>query len=115
MHHVGGNPPTNASHARGIDSAEKTRRIGCKPKPPYKICKGDHLTHLCPTIPEIQQVWSLFECPSNLESTLVSQQSIQPLVNEVIDSMQSLTDPTLLLGDDVSNDNVVPQLIQLVV
>jgi hypothetical protein len=49
--HVGDVKPTTASHAGGINSIEKPRQIGCKPKFPCKLCKGDHLTHLCPGIP----------------------------------------------------------------
>jgi hypothetical protein len=40
------NPLATASHARGIDIVEKPRHIGCEPKFPCNICKGDHLTHL---------------------------------------------------------------------
>jgi hypothetical protein len=40
------------SHAVGIDSFEKPRWIGRKPKFPCKLCKGDHLTHLCPSLLE---------------------------------------------------------------
>jgi hypothetical protein len=48
--HVGSNPPATASHVGGIDTVEKPRCIGCKPKFPCNICEGDHLTHLCPAI-----------------------------------------------------------------
>jgi hypothetical protein len=51
--HVGDVQPTTASHVGGIDSVEKPRWIGCKPKFPCNICKGDHLTHLCPGLPEV--------------------------------------------------------------
>jgi hypothetical protein len=51
--HVGDVQPTTASHVGGIDSVEKPRWIGRKPKFPCNICKGDHLTHLCPGIPEV--------------------------------------------------------------
>jgi hypothetical protein len=44
--HVGDVQPTIASHAGGIDSVEKPRWIGCKPKFPCNLCKGYHLTHL---------------------------------------------------------------------
>jgi hypothetical protein len=49
------------------------------------------------------------------ESSLVSQQSIQSLVDEVVMSMQSLVDTTLILGGDVSLDHVVSHPIQPVV
>jgi hypothetical protein len=48
--HVGDVKLAIASHARGIDSVEKPRRIRRKPKFPCNICKGDHLTHMCPGI-----------------------------------------------------------------
>jgi hypothetical protein len=51
--HVEGKQPTTTSHVGGIDSVEKPRWIGRKPKFPCNICKGDHLTHLCPGIPEV--------------------------------------------------------------
>jgi hypothetical protein len=46
---------------------------------------------------------------------LVSQHSIQPLVDEAIVSMQSSTDPTPILGVDAPSDHVVLQSIQPVV
>jgi hypothetical protein len=51
--HVGDVQPATASHDGGIDSVEKPRRIRSKPKFPCNICKGDHLTHLCPGLPEV--------------------------------------------------------------
>jgi hypothetical protein len=51
--HVGDVQPTTDIHAGGIDSVEKPRRIGRKPKFPCKLCKGDHLTDLCPGLPEV--------------------------------------------------------------
>jgi len=50
--HVGDVHPTTTSHVGGIDSIEKPRRIGRKPKFPCNLCKGYHLTHLCPGIPK---------------------------------------------------------------
>jgi hypothetical protein len=91
---------TTAIHVGGIDIVEKYRRIGRNPKFPCNICKGYHLTHLCPSIVVVQRVWSLSEGPSSYESSLVSQQLIQSLVDEVVMSMQSSTDPTLLLESD---------------
>jgi hypothetical protein len=49
--HVGDKQATTTSHVRGIDSVEKPRHIGSKPNFPCKLYKGDHLTHLCPSIP----------------------------------------------------------------
>jgi hypothetical protein len=95
--HVGDVQPTTASHAGSIDSIEKPRRIGCKPKFPCNLCKGDHLTHLCPGILEVQILWSLSARSSDSESSQVSSQSIQPLVEKVVMSMQSSDDPTPLL------------------
>jgi hypothetical protein len=81
--HVRDVQPITAIHAGGIDSIEKTRWIGYKPKFPCKLCKGDHLTHLCPDIPEVQRLWSLSARFSDSESSKVSSQSIQPLVVKV--------------------------------
>jgi hypothetical protein len=109
--HVGDVQPTTASHAGGINSVEKPRWIGRKPKFPCKLCKGDHLTHLCPGIPEVQRLWSLSASSSDSESFEVSSQSIQPLVEKVVMPMQSSTDPTPLLGGEVPLDHVVSQPI----
>jgi hypothetical protein len=95
-------------HARGIDFVEKPRRIGRKPKFPCKLCKGDHLTHLCLGLPEVQRLWSLSTSSSDSE---VSSQSIQPLVEKLVMPMQSSADPTPLLGGEVPLDHVVSQPI----
>jgi hypothetical protein len=68
--------PTTAIHAGGIDFVEKPRRIGRKPKFPCKLCKGDHLNHLCPDIPEVQRLWSLSTSSSDSKSSEVSSQPI---------------------------------------
>jgi hypothetical protein len=99
--------PATASHVGGINFLEKPRRIGCKPKFPCKICKGDHLTHLCPDIPEVQRLWSLSASPFDSESSEVSSQHIQPLVEKVVTPMQSSDDPTPLLRGEVPLDLVV--------
>jgi hypothetical protein len=112
---LGVKKPTTASHAGGIDSVEKPRWIGCKPKFPCNLCKGDHLTHLCPGLPEARRLWSLSASSSDSESSEVSSQSIQPLVDEVVMPMQSSVDPTPLLGGDAPSDHVVSQPIQPVV
>jgi hypothetical protein len=109
--HVGDVKPTTASHARGINSVEKPRRIGRKPKFPCKLCKGDHLTHLCLGITKPQILWSPTRS-SDSESFQVSSHYIQPLVVKVVMSMQSSVDPAPLLGGEVPLDHVVSQPIQ---
>jgi hypothetical protein len=52
---------------------------------------------------------------SDSESSEVSSQSIQPMVDEVVMSMQYSIDPTPLLGGDVPSDHVVSQPIHPVV
>jgi hypothetical protein len=96
-----------ASHAGDIYFFEKPRRIGRKPKFSCKLCKGDHFTHLCPGIPEVQILWSLSTSSSDSESVKVSSQYIQPLVEKVVMSMQSLADPTPILAGEVPLDLVV--------
>jgi hypothetical protein len=51
--HVGDMQPTTANHVGGIGSIDKPKWIGCNPKFPCKLCKGDHHIHLCPDILEI--------------------------------------------------------------
>jgi hypothetical protein len=70
--HVGDMKPTTASQVGGIDYVEKPRWIGRKSKFPCKICKGDHLTHLCPSLPEVRRLWSLSASSSDSESFEVS-------------------------------------------
>jgi hypothetical protein len=70
---------------------------------------------LCPAISMVQRAWSLSEGPSSSESSSVSQQSIQSLVDEVVMLMQSSVDTTLILGGDASLDHVVSHPIQPVV
>jgi hypothetical protein len=113
--HVGDVKPTTSIHAGGIDSIEKPIRIGRKPKFPCKLCKGDHLTHLCLGIQEIQILWSLSAISFDFESFEVSSQPIQPVVEKVVMMRQSSVDPTPLLGGDVPVDHVVSQPIQPVV
>jgi hypothetical protein len=103
--------PTTASHAGGIDSVEKPRWIGCEPKFPCNLCKGDHFTHLCPDIPEVQRLWSLSGSSLDSKSSQFSQ-PIQPLVEKVVTPMQSSTNPTPLLMGEVPLDLVVSQPIQ---
>jgi len=56
----------------------------------------------------VQRLWSLSEDPSSSKSFSVSQQPIQLVVEEVVVSMQSLDDPTLLLDSDKSKEVVSP-------
>jgi hypothetical protein len=60
-------------------------------------------------------LWSLSASSSDCESSKFSSQPIQPLVNEVVMSMQSSTNPTLFWGGDAPSDHVVSEPIQLVV
>jgi hypothetical protein len=92
--------PNSTSHVGGIDSIEKPRWIGHKPKFPCKLCKGDHLTHLCPDILEVKILWSLSTSSYDSESSEVSSESIQPLVEK-----------SPLLGSEVPLDHVVSQSI----
>ena len=74
---VGPSHPASSVHARGklssfadhverkqlatsshVNTVEKTGCSKCKLKFPCKLCKGDHLTHQCPAIAEVQRVWS---------------------------------------------------------
>jgi hypothetical protein len=70
--HVGDVKLATAIHVGGIYSIEKPKRIRCKPKFLCKLCKGDHLTHLCPDIPEVHRLWSLFARSYDSESSEVS-------------------------------------------
>jgi len=47
LSHVGHSPASTACHDRGIDIDQKPRHKIFNPKFPCKICKGDHITHLC--------------------------------------------------------------------
>jgi hypothetical protein len=55
---------------------EKPRRVRRKPKFLCRLCKGDHLTRLCPATVVVQEAWSLPGGPSGSESSLVSQPSL---------------------------------------
>jgi hypothetical protein len=107
--------PTTSSHAGGINSIEKPRRIGHNPKFPCKLCKGYHLTHLFPRLPEVRRLWSMYASSSNYESSEVSSQPIHLLVDEVVMSLQSSANPTPILRGDMPVDHVVSQPIQPVV
>ena len=45
-------------HASGSNTIENPNKIGCKPKFPCKLCKGYHLTYLCPVLSDARRVWS---------------------------------------------------------
>jgi hypothetical protein len=74
---------------------------------PCIICKGDHLTHLCPLIPEINKVWPIVEGSSTPELPMVPRQPTQPLVEEVVSLMQYFVDHTPLSKSDVSTTHVL--------
>jgi hypothetical protein len=65
--------PATAIHVGGIDTIEKPRRIGHKPKFLCRLFKGDHLTRLCPATSVVQEARSLSGGPSGSDSSLVSQ------------------------------------------
>jgi hypothetical protein len=113
--HAGGNPPATASHVGGIDTIKKPILIRCNCKFSGNICEGYHLTHFFPIIPLVLRLWFLAKGPSSLDSSLVSQQRVQSLVDAVVVSIPSLVDPTLFLDYNVSLEHVVSQPIQLVV
>ena len=56
--HVGDPPPTTTSHVGGIKVDKKPRSRISKTKFPCMICKGDHLTHLCPHLSGVQRLSS---------------------------------------------------------
>jgi hypothetical protein len=101
--------PATAIHAGGIHMIEKPRRVRRKPTFLCRLCKGDHLTCLFPTIVGVQEAWSFPRGPSGSESSLAPQPS---LVDTVVMSMQSLADTPLPLGDDTYLDLVVSHLVQ---
>jgi len=96
-------PLTTASHVGRMDVDKKPRCGIFKPKFPHKTCKGDHINHLCPAILEVQRIWSSSDGSSIPGSIVVSQQTHQPLVDEVVESMKSLVNSTPLLGGKVPN------------
>jgi hypothetical protein len=63
----------------------------------------------------VQKAWSFFEGHFSYDSSLVSQKSIQSLVDEVVMLMQYLVDTTLVLEGDASLDHVLLHPIQLMV
>jgi hypothetical protein len=105
--HVGDKKSATTNHVGGIDSFQKPIWIGCKPKFPCNLCKGDHLNHLFPNLPEVRILWSLSARYFDSESSKLPSHSIQPLVNEVIILMKSSVDATSRLGGDVPVDHFV--------
>jgi len=104
--HVQDSPQTTASHVGGLEVDKKPRRRSFKPKFPCKIRKGNHLTHLCHGIPEVQRIWYESEISSTRGLDMVSHQSHQPLVDNVVELVQSLADYTPLLRGEVPNKRV---------
>ena len=102
--HAGGKLLASAGHAKRkqsatashVDIVEKTGRLKCKLKFPCILCEGDHLTHLCPAIPEVRRVWSKTQGFPSPEQPIVSQKPTQPLVDQVVEPISDLVDPTLL-------------------
>ena len=54
----------------------------------------------------VQKLWSESKGSSTHEHVMVSQQFTHPLVDEVVEPVQYLVDPTLLLGGEVSTNRV---------
>ena len=85
--HDRGKYSSNASHFENGDTIEKPTQIGCKPKFFCNICKGCHLTQLCTTIGEVQRVCYESRGYYSPEQPMISQQPIQPLVDQVVEPM----------------------------
>ena len=64
------------------------------------LCEGDHLTHKFPDIAEVRRVWSKTQEFPSPEQPIVSQQPTQPLVDQVVEPISDLVDPTLLSESD---------------
>jgi hypothetical protein len=132
--------PATASHAGGIHTIEKPRRVRRKPKFLCRTCEGDHLTRLCPATAGYQkhgpylgalQVLSHLWFPNTslVDTTVMPMQSSADtplplgvmhlltllsriLFNQRSMSMQSSTDTTPIFGGDASLDLVVSHPIQ---
>jgi hypothetical protein len=107
--HAGSVSPTIASHVGGIHTIEKPSHVRRNPKFICRLCKGDHLTCLCPATVVVQEARSFPGGPSGSESSLASQPS---LVDTRVMLMQFLVDTSLPLGDDASLDLVVSHPVQ---
>jgi hypothetical protein len=105
--HVESMSPTIVSDVGDIHTIEKPQRIVRKPNFLCRLCKGGHLTCLCPTIVVLEEVQSLSDNSSGSESSLVSQHSISPLIDTTTMSMQSSPDTTLVLRSEISFDHVI--------
>jgi hypothetical protein len=55
---------------------EKPRHVRRKPKFIFRLCKRDHLIHLCPAIFVVQEAWYFPGVPPGFESYLASQPSL---------------------------------------
>jgi hypothetical protein len=107
--HVGSMSLATASHDGGIHMIEKPRRVRHNPKFLCILCKGDHLTFLCPDTIEVHEVFFFPEGPLGFELSLASQPS---LVDTIVMPMQYLADTHLPLGDDASLDLDISHHIQ---
>lgn len=72
-----------------------------------RICKGDDLTHLCVGVPMVEMIWPKSEGSYTPKSIMASQESNQPLVDEVVEPMKSLADSTPLLWAEVPHSKVL--------
>jgi hypothetical protein len=54
--HVG-NKPVIVNHAGSFDDVKITQKT-CKPKYPYRLCKGSHLIKECPGLSKFIEAWS---------------------------------------------------------
>lgn len=88
--------PTVVSCVGRMDVNQKPKCICFKPRLPCNICKGYHLTHFFPSIPEVQSILSKSEGSSTPEFFMVSQLSHQCFIDELVKPMQSLVDYTPL-------------------
>lgn len=94
--HFRDSPPMTASHVGGMNVDQKPSHRIFKPKFPCKLCNGDNLTHLFPWFSAVKGLWFESDGPSTPQSTMVSHQSNQPLVDEVVEQLQYLADSTPL-------------------
>lgn len=72
-----------------------------------QICKGGHLTRLCPATIVVEEAHSLSDNPSGSESSLVYQHSNSSLVDTTVMPMQYSTDATYVLRSGASFDYVI--------
>jgi hypothetical protein len=56
--HVGGNQPITLNQDESVDDIDKPTQSSCKPKLPWRLCKGDHLLKYLPGLSKILEVWS---------------------------------------------------------